>query len=150
MILSTHFATFFSISSPLCHLAIFFQRQKVNLKTLETFKKLSLEHLVDRVHIEKKFHSVIGKGHWPALNQSSYIHTMSEPSNTRFNSMNHPFWDQNIKTCHKNNKKCQFSKSSCLHQAIGQPTRTSPTTKNLQLGWCWLAGIWLSVSRMLW
>ena len=44
---------FFSIFCPLCILAIFFQRQKVNLKTLETFKKLSLEHLVDRVRIEK-------------------------------------------------------------------------------------------------
>ena len=40
----THFSTFFSISSTHCDLlAIFFLRQKVNLKTLETFKNLILE-----------------------------------------------------------------------------------------------------------
>ena len=40
----THFSTFFSISSTHCNLlAFFFLRQKVNLKTLETFKNLILE-----------------------------------------------------------------------------------------------------------
>ena len=53
-----------------------------------------------------------------------HTHTMSEPSD-RFNSMNQPFWAQNIKIYHKNNKKCHFVKSSCIHEAIYQLASTN-------------------------
>ena len=43
--------------------------------------------------------------------------------------MNQPFWAQNIKIYHKNNKKSQFRKSSSLHEAICQPTTKSAPVK---------------------
>ena len=62
--------------------------------------------------------------HWAISSGMKDTHTTFESSD-RFNSMNQHCWAQNIKILHKHNKKCHFSKSSCLHEAICQPTSTN-------------------------